>query len=215
MRGEIEVAIRRPRSAEEYVDVLESTLEEVVRLSRIAEDLLTLARSDAHTLEPQVEMIDAVEVVSRMAERLRAKAEARDVRIELPGPLPSDVPVDPAVLGQIAWNLIDNAVTHAPSGGCVRIGLAAADGSLSVSVEDDGPGLGDLNPDLLFERFYRGDAVRSRMGEVAGTGLGLAIVRALARAHGGSVSAENLPAGGARFTAVLHQVPVQRNSAQV
>ena len=203
MRGEIAVALRRPRSEEECVGVLESTLEEVVRLSRVAEDLLTLARADAQSLEPRAEMVDAVDLVRRMAERLRAKAAQRSIEIEVSGALSGPVSVDSAILGQVAWNLIDNALDHARAGGRVGVEVESDAESLSVTVEDDGPGLGSVDPELLFERFYRGDSVRSRSATGSGAGLGLAIVRALVRSHGGAVSAESVVGGGARFRATL------------
>jgi two-component system OmpR family sensor kinase len=208
MRGEIEVALRRPRSEGEYVEVLESTLEEAVRLSRISEDLLALARSDAGTLEPRAEVVDVVDEARRIVERLRAKAEERGISIDSRAEGGGSATVDAAVLGQILWNLTDNALEHAPDGGNVLVQISTDDLAVTVTVTDDGPGIGDVDPDLLFERFYRGDRARTPSGGAASTGLGLAIVRALARAHGGSVHAEDRPGGGALFTAVLRQIPV-------
>ncbi len=214
MRGEIEVALRRPRSEQEYVEILESTLEEVVRLSRISEDLLALARSDAGTLEPCAEVVDVQATVGRIVERLRGKAEDRGMSITLSTGGSPTATVDAAVLGQIAWNLADNALDHAPDGGNVRVRVSRDDVSVTVMVEDDGPGIGSVDPDLLFERFYRGDRSRSRSDRVTHTGLGLAIVRALARAHGGSVQAEDRSGGGAIFTAVLRQLPTPQHRTE-
>ena len=210
MRGEIEVALRRPRSEKEYAEVLESTLEEAVRLSRISEDLLTLARTDAEMLEPRAERVDVIDTVSGVVERLRGKAAERGVVLESSGTQPQLASVDAAVLGQIVWNLTENAIEHAPDSGRVRVYVEVDDATVTVTVQDDGPGLGGVDPDVLFERFYRGDSARTRVGRERSTGLGLAIVRSLAEAHGGSVTAEDGAESGARFTATLRQVPTPR-----
>jgi two-component system, OmpR family, sensor kinase len=208
MRGEIEVALRRDREAGEYVGVLESTLEEVIRLSQLSEDLLTLARSDARTLLPSLESVDATEVVARVMVRLGARAEEGGVAIRFDSESPVSATVDPGVLSQIAWNLADNALRFTPSGGEVRLAVRAEPGQLVLIVEDSGPGLGSGEPTAIFERFFRGDPARTQDPNRAGTGLGLAIVHALVEAHGGSIRAEDREGGaGARFTATLSASP--------
>jgi len=200
MRGEIELALRREREPEEYAEVLESTLEEVVRLSRITEDLLTLARSDAGALHPRVEVVNASMVVTRVMDRLRPRAEEKGVTLIAEADREIISLIDPGLLGQVVWNLTDNALKFTPRGGYVRVSVAGGDGELRIRVEDSGPGLGDIDPTTAFERFFRADEARTHGSETAGTGLGLAIVKAVAEAHGGVVSAETRPEGGARFT---------------
>jgi two-component system, OmpR family, sensor kinase len=202
MRGEVEVALRRPRSPEEYVEVLESTLEEVIRLSRISEDLLTLARSDSLSLVPAVEVVDVAEVVARVLERLQPTADQEEVELLMETPDPLVVTVDPGVLWQIVWNLTDNALRFTPAGGEVRLAVRDAGEKVVLTVDDNGPGVGP-QADTVFERFFQADAARTHRSEPGGTGLGLAIVKALAEAHGGDVHAEDRPGGGARFTVTL------------
>ncbi len=200
MRGEIEVALRRPRQPEEYARVLDSTLEEVMRLSRLTEDLLTLARSDAGVLTPQLAESDAVEIVTRTVERLLARAKEKDIELIMEGPDSTSALLDPGLLGQCAWNLVDNALKYVGPGGHVRVTVDQDAGGILLRVEDDGPGLGDLDATNPFERFFRADEARTRGPEPAGTGLGLAIVKAASEAHGGHATADNLQEGGARFT---------------
>ena len=200
MRGEIEIALRRPREAEEYASVLGSTLEEVMRLSKLTEDLLTLARSDAGALAPQVEAADAAEIAARMVDRLRPHAEAKGIDLVLDAPESLLALLDQGLLGQCVWNLTDNALKFADQGGHVRVAISECSGELILEVEDDGPGLGDLDTSSLFERFFRADEARARDPATAGTGLGLAIVKVSAEAHGGHATAENRSQGGARFT---------------
>ena len=200
MRGEIEVALRRPREPDEYVRILDSTLEEVMRLSKLTEDLLTLARSDAGALTPQLEMSDTVEIVTRMVDRLRPRAEEKGIDLIMDAPESLSALLDPGLLGQCVWNLTDNALRFADQGGHVRVAVSERSDELVLEVDDDGPGLGDLDTSSPFERFFRADEARSRGPETAGTGLGLAIVKAAAEAHGGHATAENRSEGGARFT---------------
>ena len=200
MRGEIEIALRRPREPDEYTRVLGSTLEEVMRLSKLTEDLLTLARSDAGALTPQVQVADAVEIAARMVDRLRPRAEAKGIDLVLDAPESMSALLDEGLLGQCVWNLTDNALKFADPGGHVRVAVSERSDELILEVEDDGPGLGDLDVSSPFERFFRVDEARTRDPATAGTGLGLAIVKVAAGAHGGHATAENRSEGGARFT---------------
>lgn len=197
MRGEIEVALRREREPDEYREVLRSTLEEVGRLSHTSQELLTLARSDARTLVAVPQDVDASEVVGHVVDRMSPVAAARGVTLHLRSSQPLEATVDPEILGRIAWNLVDNAVRHAESS--VDVSLATDGDGLGLVVSDDGPGLGDLESDALFERFFRGDPARTPDVAGGGTGLGLAIVRALAEAHGGTAEAADRPDGGSEF----------------
>jgi two-component system OmpR family sensor kinase len=206
IRGEIEVALRRPRERQEYVSVLESALEETQRLSALSENLLTLARSDAGALKSRAESVDAAAIVGAVVEKLRPRAEAKGVGLDVQARGAAENRLDPDALERIVWNLVDNAVKFAPTGGAVSVFVDSNPSGLTIVVEDDGPGLGAADPDAVFERFYRGDVARTNETETAGTGLGLSIVRALAAAHGGSVSAGDREQGGARFTVRLPTV---------
>jgi len=195
MRGELELALRRERSPEEYRRVLESTLEEVVRLSRIGEDLLVLARSDSGALRPRIEAASLSEVTTRVADRLRGAAAEKGIVMEIAEADDATGRFDPGLVGQVVWNLVDNALKYTPREGRVDV-LVRRDGEdLVLSIEDTGPGFQD--PDQAFRRFFREDAARTHRTPEEGTGLGLAIVEAVTEAHGGSVSVRNLPAGGA------------------
>jgi two-component system OmpR family sensor kinase len=203
MRGELEVALRRERDASEYRQTLESTLEEVIRLSRITEDLLVLARSDSDVMQPSFEQVDLGPVIDRIAERLRPVAVGKGTVLDVK--LPSGEPVwaDPGLLGQVAWNLIDNALKFAPVGGRVEVSLMWEPDAAVFWVADDGPGFEGTDPGQAFERFYQADPARTRRRGTTGTGLGLAIVKAVVAAHGGEVRAENRASGGASVTVRL------------
>lgn len=204
LRGELELALRRERSAGEYQEVLESGVEEVRRLSGITDNLLTLARSDAGVLTPTPVPVDAREAVGHILERLRPVAEARSVSLEITGePLP--VEVDRGLLGQVAWNLMENAIRFSPPGGTVEVHVARWEGAsgagVRMSVGDQGPGPGP-DPGQLFQRFFREDPARTR----GNAGLGLAIVQAIAEAHGGEVGARARPGCGTEVWVVLAEM---------
>lgn len=149
-----------------------------------------------------------IELVRSTIRKLGVQATEREVRLETEVDDDLTARVDPDLVGRLVWNLVDNAIEHTGSGTRVQVSAHRAGRALRIDVDDGGPGLG---PDLdrLFERFHRPDQARTR-GDESGTGLGLSIVRAVADAHIGSVSAENRPEGGARFTV---RIPLPTASA--
>ena len=201
MRGELELALRRERPSDEYREVLGSTLEEVVRLSRITEDLLVLARSDSGALRARRGPCDAAAGVDRVVERLRSQAEAKGISLTVHGGRPAWADADEVLLGQAAWNLVENALKFTPEGGRVEVRVDSFAGGLTLEVSDTGPGF--THPEHAFRRFYREDPARTHGSPTDGTGLGLAIVQAVAEAHGGTARAENRRQGGARVTVVF------------
>lgn len=209
LRGEVELALRKERSPEEYRRVLESALEEAEQLSAMAEDLLTLARSDAGVIEPRRRNVRLGEPVARAMERARSRAEEKQIDLALDGEAEVFGYWDPDLLERLAANLIENAVKYTTPGGHVRVRTDAADGAAVLVVSDTGPGIRDEDRSRIFDRFYRADAARA---DSEGTGLGLSIVRAIARAHGGDVTAENREEGGARFRVRLPRHPEEHPS---
>lgn len=180
LRGDIDVALRRERSPEEYRATLERCRVEVLRLSRLAADLLVLARSDSGFAPEHRVEVDLRALVERAAGRIRRTFPARDLRIHVTGDALT-VPGDPGLLGRVVGNLLENAAKFSPRGGLIRVEIAGTP-EVTVTVRDQGPGIPDEHVPRLFTRFFRGDPARPR---APGTGLGLAIARAGAEAHGG------------------------------
>jgi two-component system OmpR family sensor kinase len=200
MRGELELALRKDRDLPEYRRALGSALEEVVRLSRITEDLLILARSDSGALLIRSAPVDVAGAVASVVERLERKASAKGVLLESATLGDTTAELDPVLLGQAVWNLLENAIRFTPTGGWVRVTAHGGAEHVDLIVQDSGPGFPEDMLDRVFDRFFRADPARSRPDEVSGTGLGLAIVRGVAEAHHGDVEATNAPGGGARVT---------------
>jgi heavy metal sensor kinase len=206
IQGDVEVALRRDRSTEEYRELLASTLEEVRRLTRIADDLLTLARSDARALPLDVSPVDIGAVTADLVRQYRSTAEARGVALEYIGADGAPIDGDEDWLRRAIGNLLDNAVRYSEEGGHVRVSTkrVRVDGSsaVQIEVEDDGPGIAADDLPKLFERFFRADRARAR-GSGGGTGLGLPITKAIVEAHGGSIEMRSQPGRGTRVWLTL------------
>ena len=194
-----QVALKRERAPAEYRETLERCREEVVRLSRLAADLLVLARSDAGLPLEQRTEIDLYALASRVAERYRPLAAERNVQIDVAG-ASATVAGDPTLLERVVANLIDNAVKYSPAAGAVRVEVQHDGGEVVVMVRDQGAGIPSDQVPHLFTRFFRGDSARPR---AHGSGLGLAIARAGAEAHGGTLEFR----GNARGTAFCVTLP--------
>jgi signal transduction histidine kinase len=167
-------------------------LAEDMRLERLVSDLVTLARSDEHTLRLATRTVDLDDIVFEEATRVRHTTSlAVDTSRVNAGPVSGDQ----AQLRQVIRNLIDNAARHALSG--VTIAMVATKHEIVLSVDDDGPGVAPADRSRIFDRFTRLDDGRAR--DAGGSGLGLAIVREIVAAHGGTVRVEDAPSGGARF----------------
>ncbi|MGE0229676.1 MAG: ATP-binding protein [Dehalococcoidia bacterium] len=186
LRTELDLALRRPRSAEEAADALRSVEEEVARLGRLVDDLLTLARldDDAGAAQLRREQLAVLALCGRVKERFEAEATALDRAVEVRCPDGLSVDGDAFRLEQALANLVDNALRH--GAGDVVIEAHDAGDGVELAVRDSGGGFERAFVDRAFERFTRGD--ESRAG--GGTGLGLAIVRSVARAHGGGARIE-------------------------
>jgi two-component system OmpR family sensor kinase len=191
LRGELELALRRPRSRKELEKAVRSAAEETERLTRLAEDLLLIARSDQGALPLRCEKVEVGELLERVRARFVGRAEALgcELSVERAGEMLLDA--DPVRVEQALGNLVDNALLHGT--GFVSLASRSRDGSVELHVTDDGDGFPESFVERAFDRFSRADDVRSSPG----TGLGLAIVALIARAHGGEAHAQNGERGGA------------------
>jgi len=199
MHGEVEVALRHPRDPEHYQRVLRSLLEEIDHLGTISDTLLLLARIEAGELAPQRASTDLGDLVASAVRRTQQRVSDHPVAYPLPEVAIESVSVDRNMVGLVLDHLLDNAVRHTPPETPVRVILTGETDAVSVSIEDEGPGVPAETLPHLFERFYRGDAARGR----GGAGLGLTVAAAIIAAHGGTISASPGNGRGLRVTVRL------------
>ncbi len=196
----LELALRRPRPPEDYRQALQQALEEVERLTRLVNDLLTLSRADSGRLEVLQQPVPLRPLLDRLLRTYRLQAKEKYVTLTCSVP---DVVVrgDETRLRQLFANLLDNALRYTPAQGSVSLTGTLQDGHVRIAVVDTGPGIAPDHLPHLFERFYRGHPDRHRAE--GGSGLGLALCQEIVRAHGGSLTASSTPAQGSTFTVTL------------
>lgn len=202
LRGSLEVALEEERSAEEYREAIGSAILEVRHLTRISQNLLFLTRGESGRVTLSFTNLDvgrfASEVVKDLA--IAASDHGLELTAEVPA-LPVFVFADSGRLQQVLHNLIENSLRYTPSGGKIRVAVAAVPGEARISVSDTGIGIPEADLPFVFERFYR--SKRSRAANPGGSGLGLSIVRWIVEAHKGRVSAESVVGKGSTFTVHL------------
>jgi two-component system OmpR family sensor kinase len=201
------VALQQPRRDErDYRETLQIVEQQATRLSRIVEDMFTLARADAGNYPLHRTPMYLDEVVDEVVRATRVLAAAKDVSVEV-STVPSAVlSGDEDLIRRLLVNLLDNAVRYAPRGSTVRAVLEQSSTSYIISIHDQGPGIApDVQPHI-FERFYRGDSARAR-NQSDGAGLGLALARWIANIHGGDVRLTQSSETGTIFTVELPSTP--------
>ncbi|MGH9221842.1 MAG: sensor histidine kinase, partial [Vicinamibacterales bacterium] len=197
------VALQQPtRSEGDYRETLAIVEQEMVRLSRIVDDMFTLARADAGSYPVRRMPMYLDEVVDEVVRALRVVAKTRELSIADECLRPAPFTGDEDLVRRLILNLIDNAIRYAPSGTAVRVALDRAGDHYAISVSDDGPGIpAEIQP-RIFERFYRVDAARTHASD-GGAGLGLALARWIARVHGGDVTLAASSRLGSTFVITL------------
>ncbi len=191
IRQHAEVALAHPDRTTP-AELAETVLAEDLRVQRLVEDLLFLAKADEHTLQLVRRPVDVDDLVFGEARRLR---DTNDTQVDTTAVSAGRVAGDAAGLRRVLRNLGDNAARHAR--GRVAFSLGEHDGAVVLVVDDDGPGIPESERGRILERFVRLDDARAR--DAGGSGLGLAIVSELVAAHGGRVTIGDSPLGGARI----------------
>jgi two-component system sensor histidine kinase KdpD len=184
-------------------DLLRSIHHEAERLDRLVNNLLDMTRLESGGVTVRKEWQPLEGVLGAVLKRMEGALRDRQVRIDLPADLPL-VPIDAVLIEQVLINILDNAATYTPAGSSIDISAATTGSEVAVTIADRGPGFAPGDEERVFEKFYRGPAVGG-----SGVGLGLAICRAIVHVHGGTISAQRRPGGGAafRFTLPIGETP--------
>jgi len=207
IRTTAEVARRRPRAASEYEAALDRILAESERTSELIEDLMLLARADAHIEEFASEPVELVPLVKQACSGVRVLAEARGLELAI-GALESlTISGDSRSLRRLILVLLDNAIKYSKPGGRIDVGVTLCNTGAPViarlEVRDDGAGIAAEDLPHVFERFYRASKDRSRAA--GGAGLGLSIARAIVERHGGKIELESTLGEGTTARVFLPQ----------
>lgn len=215
MRGDIEITLRRERTPEEYKRVLASNLEEIVRLSRLVEDLLMLARADAGRVELRREAVDLNALCQQMVEYITPLALQREQALLYEPQMQPDLSVviqaDLQRIKQLLLNLLDNAIKYTDLKGRVTLGLRTEGNWAVLTVTDTGRGIPPEDVTHIFERFFRRSAKTSDRS-AAGFGLGLSIVKWIVDSHGGKIEAQSELGKGTTFFVHLPLAATSPNS---
>jgi two-component system heavy metal sensor histidine kinase CusS len=195
LRGEVEVALARPRTPQEYRDLLASCLEECVRLSRLIDSLLLIARAEGRSQPIRREQLELEPELEAVAEFYEPLAAERGVELRVSGQAGARAHLDRALVQSAVGNLIENAIAATERGGSVRVTGGADAGGVRIDVSDTGRGIPADQLPRVFERLYQVDVARA-----GAAGLGLSIVKSIATLHGGSVSLSSEVGVGTRVS---------------
>jgi two-component system, OmpR family, phosphate regulon sensor histidine kinase PhoR len=189
-------ALEDPQNNRRFLGIIR---QHAMRLARLTDDLLRLARIEAGKLELEFQTMGLAEFVEGCAETTLLKASRKQIALEIDVPpgLPS-VYGDPSLLREVLQNLLDNAIQYTAPGGRIRVSASAGEREAVVTVSDTGIGIPLADQVRIFERFYRVDAGRSR--EAGGTGLGLSIAKHIVEVHGGRIWVESQVGRGSDFS---------------
>ncbi len=199
MRGEAEVALTRPRTNEEYISVIDSTVTECEKLSGVIDGLLFVARADAAEQQIQPLLFDGRVALDKIAAYYKTVADEHRININCAGR--GEVYGDRGMFERAVGNLVDNALRYVGEGGKIELALAATSDESIVTVSDDGVGIEKKHWPRVFDRFYRVDPARTS----SGAGLGLSLVKSIATLHGGTTEIQSEPRKG---TKVILRFPV-------
>ncbi len=198
LKGQIEVALLRDRSKEEYRGVLESSLDEIERLTKVVNGLLTLSRGETGKIFLERERVHLEELVAEVVSQIYPMMEERNISFDLERDGEDVILGDRNLLKQAFLNLVENAVKYNVEGGSVTVEIQGSDGCVILRVRDTGVGIPEDEVPRIFEKFYRVEKSRAR--SVGGAGLGLSIVKWIVDAHGGKIEVESVLGKGTSFT---------------
>ncbi len=203
LRGETEVTLRWAKTPEEFRDMLRSNMEEIDRMERIIESLLTLAKSEVGELSLEMKELSLSDLVQELYLQSRILCEPKNIDAQLVLEVDEEIRIrgDELRLRQMFLNLISNGIKYTPEGGILHIVMSQEGEFARIDIVDSGIGIPADHLPHIFDRFYRVDKARNRMD--GGTGLGLSIVKWIAEAHGGSISVTSEVDAGSSFSVRL------------
>lgn len=210
LKGSAELILENPEmSREDQERFLRTIVSESDRLTHMTRDLLTLIRiEDSRINAETLQNIKLKEYAEQAADSLLSLLQEKDICVKYLGDC-SPIPADGPLIFQVMINLIENAYRFTPEHSSIYFEFSETNERVIMSIWDEGPGFGDIDSKILFQRFYQNNPSRSRM-KTGGTGLGLSIIQSIIFAHNGTIEAYNMPQAGACFTLSFPKVLTQR-----
>jgi heavy metal sensor kinase len=202
LHSQVELALSRTRSPEEYEEALERCRNATVRMRGLVDGLLTLARADAGKLDLDRQPLDLGQLAAEVVEQHQPAARRAEIALAMEASIkPVTAAGDATFLSRVIDNLVTNALRHTPKGGSVTVAVSSAANSATLRVADTGSGIPLTDQPRIFERFFRADQARSRTS--GGNGLGLAICKSIVEAHAGTITFTSQPLVQTEFVVSL------------
>jgi len=207
LRGEIEMALLQPRTDREWRASAASQIEEIDKLTRLVNQLLTLARAEAGEIPLARQTVDLSGLAATVTDQLEPVAQAGDLTLQCVVREPVSVSGDGGWLERVLLNVLDNAIKYTPAGGSVTVSVSREHDQARIDVRDTGAGVAPEALPHIFERFYRGDPARSSTHQ-EGAGLGLSLAKWIVDRHSGRIDVESEAGRGSTFTI---RIPINSN----
>ncbi len=201
LKGEMEVALRQPRSPEEYQHILGSGLEEIDRINHLVGGLLLLARADSGVLRMDMQSIELYDFVADIIEQMQSIADSHSVALRLEESGPVTISGDREHLRRLLFNLLSNAIKYSDQGGNVTVEILSLEKWTVLKITDEGRGISPDEQKQIFNRFYR--ATKTHARDRDGVGLGLSIASSIVKAHGGRIEVVSSLNHGSTFSVYL------------
>ncbi len=195
MRGELEVALKRQRSPQEYSSILQSSLEETAKIGKLLENLLALARLDSSSVSLARDTVDISAIMRDILDDMEILAHQKGIEIDFVSQEGIILPIDKDQIMRSFINILENAIKYTPEKGHISVEVIRENAYAIITITDTGIGIPEQDLPHIFDRFYQADSSRSS----AGFGLGLSIALSIIEAHGGSITVESTPKQGTTF----------------
>jgi two-component system, OmpR family, sensor kinase len=204
MSGEMELALKKQRSGKEYKKIIQSSFEEINRLSTLVNNLLFLARGTYGKQKIKLDRVDITDLINTVVHIYHLKIREKTIKIHFtPAEKSLMVCGQHTMLQTLFSNLVDNAIKYTPDKGQIWIRITSDSEMVHVDIKDNGIGLNRIDQEKIFDRFFRADASRS---ETKGFGLGLSIAQSIAHLHNGNITVDSVANKGSVFTVSLPQI---------
>lgn len=202
LRGETEIALKSPKTPEQYIEVLKSNYEETIRLTKIIDNLFFISKIDHSMIEIQKEPVSIDEFLKTTANNLNILGSEKNIQIIVNSETHKIIEIDKGLMTQALSNLIDNAIKYGEENNSVKIKSELIDnGKVKISILNKGEGIPEEALPKIFERFYRVESSRNR--NTGGVGLGLSVVKAIVNWHNGEIYVKSIPDDITEFYIIL------------